>query len=48
MINTKIFSVGDITEVKNWLDENATNIFDEIEQISIFIIVTYLPVWINS
>ena len=30
MINTKIFSVGDITEVKSWLDENATNIFDEI------------------
>lgn len=31
MIDTTIFSTGDITEVKNWLDDNATDIFDTIE-----------------
>ncbi|MBO7695105.1 MAG: hypothetical protein J6T10_20995 [Methanobrevibacter sp.] len=30
MIDTYIFSVGDQTEVKEWLDTNATDIFDEI------------------
>lgn len=31
MIDTTIFSTGDITEVKNWLDDNASDIFDNIE-----------------
>jgi len=30
-IETHIFNTGDITEVKAWLDENATDIFDTIE-----------------
>ena len=31
MIDTTIFSTGDITEVKTWLDNNASDIFDTIE-----------------
>lgn len=30
MIDTTIFTTGDITEVKNWLDDNASDIFDNI------------------
>lgn len=30
MIDTTIFSTGDITEVKTWLDNNASDIFDTI------------------
>ena len=31
MIDTTIFSTGDITELKTWLDNNASDIFDTIE-----------------
>lgn len=31
MIDTTIFSTGDITEVKTWLDNNTYDIFDTIE-----------------
>lgn len=31
MIETHIFTTGDINEVKAWLDENANDIFDSIE-----------------
>ena len=31
MIDTTIFSTGDITEVKTWLDNNASDIFDTID-----------------
>ena len=30
MIETTIFTTGDLTEVKTWLDENAADIFDDI------------------